>query len=212
MTSHPDPVSSGLVKSLARPGGNVTGLSNLTPALLGKQVQMLQEVVPRLSRVAVLSNPTNPFHVRSLKETAIAVRSLGARLQTLDASAPTEFASAFLAMTKESAGALIILSDPMFFGQRTRLGELTAKHHLPMIASQWEHTQAGGLLAYGPSLRDNYRRAATYVDKILKGAKPEDLPIEQPIKFELVINLKTAKALGVTTPPSLLQRADQVIE
>ena len=212
MTSHGDPVGSGLVASLARPGGNVTGLSMLSPDLLGKQLQLLKEAVPKLSRVAVLSHPTNPQHARSVREAEVAARSLKLRLQTLEARAPSEFAGAFSAATKERAGALIVLADGMFWGERTRFAELAAKHRLPLMAGLREHADAGGLLAYGARLRDNFRRAATYVDKILKGAKPGDLPIEQPTKFEFVVNLKTAKALGLTIPQSLLLRADEVIQ
>jgi putative tryptophan/tyrosine transport system substrate-binding protein len=212
MTNHGDPVGSGLVASLARPGGNVTGLSGQSPDLVGKQLQLLKEAVPRLSRVAVLSNPTHPGHPTSLREAEVAARSLKVRLQILEARAPAEFAGAFSAATKESAGALLVLGDPMFFGERTRIVELAAKSRLPLMGIQAETAEAGGLLAYGIDQRDSFRRAATYVDKILKGAKPGDLPVEQPTKFELVINVKTAKALGLTIPPSLLGRADQIIQ
>ncbi|MBM2844685.1 MAG: transporter substrate-binding protein, partial [Anaerolineales bacterium] len=200
MTNNSDPVGSGLVASLARPGGNVTGLSGQSPDLVGKQLQLLKEAVLKLSRVAVLSNPTHPGHPRSLREAEVAARSLKVRLQILEARAPTEFAGAFSAATKESAGALFVLGDPMFFGERTRIVELATKSHLPLMGIQKEYPEAGGLLAYGIDHRDSFRRAATYVDKILKGAKPADLPVEQPTKFELVINMKTAKALGLTIP------------
>ena len=212
MTNHADPVGSRLVASLARSGGNVTGLSVQSPDLVGKQLQLFKEAVPKLSREAVLSNPIHPGHPRSLREAEVAARSLKMRLQVLEARAPTEFAGAFSAATKESAGALLVVGDPMFFGERTRIVELAAKNRLPLMASQKEYAEAGGLLAYGIDHRDSFRRAATYVDKILKGAKPGDLPIEQPTKFEFVINLKTAKALGLTIPPSLLGRADEVIQ
>jgi len=212
MTNHGDPVGTGLVASLARPGGNVTGLSTVNPDLVGKQLQLLKEAVPRLSRVAVLSNPTHPLHRLPLREVEVAARSLKVGLQVLEARAPSEFASAFSAATKESAGALIVLGDGMFFGQRTRIAELAAKSRLPMIAAEREYAEAGGLLAYGANFRESFRRAATYVDKILKGAKPGDLPIEQPTKFEFVINLKTTKALGLTIPQSVLLRADEVIQ
>ncbi len=211
-TSHGDPVGSGLVASLARPGGNVTGLSTVTPELLGKQLQLLKEAVLRISRVAALSNPTNPNHALLLREAEVAARALQMRLHILEARVPSEFASAFSAATKESAGALIILADPMFYSQRTRLAELAAKGRLPAMAAQREYAEAGGLLAYGANLLENYRRAAVYVDKILRGAKPGDLPIEQPAKFELVVNLKTAKTLGLTIPQSVLLRADEVIQ
>jgi len=212
MTNHGDPVGSRVVASLARPGGNVTGLSALSPALVGKQLQLLKEAVPRVSRVAVVSNPTHPAHQLSLREVEAAARSLKLQLQILEARAPTEIAGAFAAVTKESAGALLVFADPMMFGERTRIVELAARSRLPLMGNQREYAEAGGLLAYGIDQRDSFRRAATYVDKILKGAKPADLPVEQPTKFELVINLKTAKALGLTIPPSLLQRADEVIQ
>jgi ABC-type uncharacterized transport system substrate-binding protein len=212
MTIPGDPVGGGLVASLARPGRNVTGLSTVAPDLVAKQMQLLKEVVPTMSRVAVLSNPTNPSHATSLKEAEVAARSLRVQLQSLRARAAGELDSVFVAAAKESANALIVIGDGIFFGQRARIAELTAKSHLPSIFMEREHASAGGLMAYGPDFRDNMRRAAIYVDKILKGAKPADLPVEQPTKFDLVINLKTAKALGLTIPPSLLQRADQVIE
>jgi putative tryptophan/tyrosine transport system substrate-binding protein len=212
MTNHGDPVGRLLVASLARPGGNVTGLSGQSPDLVGKQLQLLKEAVPRLSRVAVLSNPTHPSHLLFLREAEVAARSLKVGLQISEARAPTEFAGAFSAATKESAGALLVLPDPMFFGQRTRIVELAAQSRLPLMGTGTEYAEAGGLLAYGIDQRDSFRRAATYVDKILKGAKPADLPVEQPTKFELVINKKTAQALGITIPQSLLLRADQVIE
>ncbi len=212
MLNHPDPVGSGLVASLAHPGGNVTGLSTFSPDLVGKELQLLTEAVPRLSRVAVLRNPTNQAQLSELREAEVAVRPLGMQLQILDAPTPGEFASAFAAMTKEGAGALLILRDPLFFLQRTRIAELAAKRRLPAMAYTRELVEAGLLMAYGPDQRDIWRRSATFVDKILKGAQPADLPVEQPTEFELVINLKTAKALGLTIPPSLLARADQVIE
>ena len=213
ITNMGDPVGTGLVSSLARPGGNVTGLSLLTPELIGKQLELLKEIVPGLSRVAVLRNPTSPIHPLSLREAEVAARSLGVQLQVLDARGPDEFEMAFGAMSRERAGALNVLGDGMFFLHRTRIAVLAAKHRLPAIFAQRQHADAGGLMAHGSSLRDNFRRAATYVDKILKGAKPADLPVEQPTKFELVINLKTATALGLTIPPSLLLlRADELIQ
>ena len=211
MTNASDPVGSGLVASLARPGGNITGLSLLSPELAGK-LELLKETVPKVSRVAVLWNPANPVHTLILRQAEVAARSLRLQLQILEARGPNEFDSAFSAMTKERAGALLVLADPMFFGHRTRLADLAAKSRLPSVFLLREHADAGGLMAYGPSTRDNFRRAATYVDKILKGAKPGDLPIEQPTKFELVINLKTAKALGLTIPRFVLGRADEVLQ
>jgi len=212
MANHSDPVGSGLVVSLARPGRNVTGLSVLSPELVGKRLQLLKEAVPGISRVAVLSNPTIPFHVLELREAEVAARSLKVQLQVLEARAPSEFAGAFSAMTKDRVGGLIALGGPMFFVQRTRIVELAAQSRLPAMYGAKEFAEAGGLMAYGPNLRESFRRAATYVAMILKGAKPADLPIEQPTKFELVINVKTAKALGLTIPPSLLLRADEVIQ
>ncbi len=211
MTGSEDAVGSGLVASLARPGGNVTGLSTLAPEIVGKQLELLKEIVPRVSRVAVLWNPTNRVHPLSLGEAKVAARSLGVQLQILEARGPEEFESAFATMTRERASALLVLHDGMFLLHPTRIADLAAKSRLPAMYQLREHVDAGGLMVYGPSLRDNFRRAATYVDKILKGAKPADLPVEQPTKFELVINLKTAKALGLTIPRSILIRADEVI-
>ncbi len=211
MTSCGDPVGSGLVASLARPGGNVTGLSNLSFEIVGKQLELLNETVPRVSRVAVLLNPTNPTHPLLLREAKVAARSLGVQLQILEARGPDNFERAFAAMTRERAGALLVPGDGMQLLHRTRITDLAAKSRLPTMYGLREFVDAGGLMSYAPSLRDSFRRAATYVDKILKGAKPGDLPVEQPTKFELVINLKTAKALGLTIPQSILIRADEVI-
>ena len=207
-----DPVATGLVASLARPGGNITGLSLMTPELVGKQLEMLKEVVPKASRVAVLWNPANPGNAPQLRAAEVAARTLGVRLQPLEARGPREIDSAFAAMSKEGASAVVVLVDVVFIDQRTRIADLAATRRLPSVYGLPEYVEAGGLMAYGPSYIANYRRAAVYVDKILKGAKPGDLPIEQPTKFEFVINLKAAKALGLTIPPSLLQRADEVIQ
>ena len=207
-----DPVGTGLVESLARPGGNATGLSNLTPELSGKRLELLKEVVPRASRVAVMLNPTNPNHQLDLKETQVAARTLGVELQPIEVSNPNTFQGAFATMTRDRVRALIVLADPTFYSQRSRIVELAVKSRLPGIYSQLEFAEAGGLLSYGPDRADLYRRAATYVDKILKGANPAELPVQQATKFELVINLKTVKALGLTIPQSLLQRADEVIQ
>ena len=213
MVAVADPVQTGLIASLVRPGGNITGLALLAgPEMVGKLLELLKEAVPNLSRVAVLSNPANPMHVVRLREVAVAGRSLRVQLQILKAQGPEEFDSAFAAMTRERAGALYVVGDPVLSRYRRRLAELAAKSRLPAVYELKDHAEAGGLMAYGPNLLDMYRRAATYVDRILKGAKPGDLPIEQPTKFELVINLKTAKALGLTIPPSLLGRADEVIQ
>jgi putative tryptophan/tyrosine transport system substrate-binding protein len=208
-----DPVRMGLIASLVRPGGNITGLTLLAGTeIVGKHLELLKAAVPNLSRVAVLWNPANPMHVLRLREVEVAGRSLRVQLQILKAQGPEEFDSAFAAMTRERAGALYVVGDPMLSQHRRRLAELAAKSRLPAVYELKDHAEAGGLVAYGPSLLDMYRRAATYVDKILKGANPADLPVEQPTKFELVINLKTAKALGLIIPQSLLLQADQVIE
>ncbi len=213
MTSVGDPVGRGTIASLARPGGNVTGLSfSVGFEFVGKQLELLKEVVPKVSRVAVLGNPGNPTYGPMLREVQVAGRSLGVQLQVLEARGPNEFDRAFAAMVKQRAGALLVFADAVYVFHRTPLAQLAAKSRLPAIYGLREHVDAGDLLAYGPNLNDLWRRAAIYVDKILKGAKPADLPVEQPTKFELVINLKTAKALGLTIPPSLLQRADQIIE
>jgi putative ABC transport system substrate-binding protein len=211
-----DPVTSGLVTSLARPGGNVTGSSILAPELVGKRLELLKQAVPRVSRVAVLWQPGGGLAERTemdmLKGAEVAARALGVRVQFVEARGPADFDGAFSEMTRARAGALTVLSTPMFGGERRRLVDLAAKNRLPTVYSFREYVDAGGLMSYGPDLADMFRRAATYVDRILKGAKPADLPVEQPTKFELVINLKTAKALGLTIPPSLLGRADEVIQ
>jgi putative ABC transport system substrate-binding protein len=173
---------------------------------------VLKETVPKVSRVALLRNPANPASVRQLREAEAAARALGVRLQIVEARTPQEIDSAFAAMTRERAGALVVLGDSIFTNQRRQIAELAAKRRLPAVDALREHAEAGGLMSYGGNPLDLERRAATFVDKILKGAKPADLPIEQPSKFELVINLKTAKALGLTIPQSLLRRADEVIQ
>lgn len=210
-----DPVASGLVVSLARPGGNVTGLSALVPELVGKCLEQLKQAFPRVSRVAVLWQP-GVFGGRTeedyLKAADVAGRALGVRLQFVEVRGPADFDKAFLDMTKARADALTVLSTTMFVNERRRLADLAAKNRLPAVYPAREFVDAAGLMAYGANLADLHRRAATYVDKILKGAKPADLPVEQPTKFELVINLKTAKALGLTIPQSVLWRADEVIQ
>jgi putative ABC transport system substrate-binding protein len=206
-----DPVGSGLVASLRLPGGNVTG-TTYTPSeeIFGKQLQLLKETIPHASRVAFLRNPA--AIPRGLREVEAAARSLGVRLQSLEARGPEEFDRAFAAMTRERAEALLVVADSTFLTHRARLAELGAKSRLPTMYGAREHVEAGGLMAYAVNMADFIGRAAIYVDKILKGAKPGDLPVEQPTKFELIINLKTAKALGLTIPPSLLLRADEVIK
>jgi putative ABC transport system substrate-binding protein len=209
-----DPVTSGLVTSLARPGGNVTGLSFLSPELVGKRLEQLKQAVPGLSRVAVLWQPGDvPERTarNMLKEAEVAAGALEVRVQFFEARGPADFDRAFSDMTKARAGALTVFTSAMLFTERRRLVDLAEKSRLPAVYPWREGADVGGLMAYGPNLLDLYRRAATYVDRILKGAKPSDLPVEQPTKFELVINLKAAKALGLTIPPSLLRRADEVI-
>ena len=212
MVSVGDPGGNGLVASLARPGGNVTGTSFLTSAMVGKQLELLKQITPRVARLAVLLNPANHGHLLALDEAKVAARSLGVPLQAVEARGPADLEGAFAAMTGERAGALFVPWDGMFLFHSVRITQLAARTRLPAMYGQRRYVDAGGLVSYGPSALESFRGAAAYVDKILKGAKPGDLPIEQPTKFELVINLKTAKALGLTIPPSLLQRADQVIE
>jgi len=206
-----DPVGSGLVAGIARPGGNITGLSLLAPEIVAKQLQLLKEAVPQASRVAVLSNPANPYTALMVKETEAAARSLGMWVQLLGVRGADAFDSAFSAVTKGRASALFVLFDPFLFAHRTRIAEFANKNRLPAMYPHREYAETGGLMAYGADIRDNFRRAATYVHKILTGTKPADLPVEQPTKFELVINLKTAKAMGLTIPQSVLIRADEVI-
>jgi putative tryptophan/tyrosine transport system substrate-binding protein len=207
-----DPVESGLVGSLARPGGNVTGTSIMAPDLAGKQFELLKQAVPEVSRVALLWNPANPGGAVQLREAEAAARAVGVRLQALETRDPQEIDSAFAAMTRQRAGVLVVLADAILYNQRQQIAELAAKSRLPSASALREYVEAGGLIAYSADSLDLERRSATFVDKILKGAKPADLPVEQPTKFELIINLKTAKALGLTIPPSVLLRADQVID
>jgi putative tryptophan/tyrosine transport system substrate-binding protein len=209
-----DPVAAGFVASLARPGGNVTGLATISPEILGKQLEMLKQIVPKVSRVAILLNPDQGQggHRLAVRQAEGAVRALGVQLQILEARTASEIDTAFAAMTSQRAGGLVVLRDGVFRAQRAQIVGLAAKNRLPAVYGLREEAEAGGLMAYGASVPQNFRRAATYVDKILKGAKPADLPVEQPSKFELVINLKTARALGLTIPRSLLGQADEVIE
>ena len=207
-----DPVRLGLVASLARPGGNATGFATQNDELPGKWLELVKETLPRVSGVAAIFHPTYDGGVQ-LKASEAAARSLGVRLQTLKVERPDDFVNAFAEIQKNRAEALIVSSSPLFFAQRTRLVDFAAKNRLPTIYHQSEFVVGfGGLMSYGPDFRDLFRRSATYVDKILKGAKPADLPVQQPTKFEFVINLKTAKALGLTIPQSLLLRADHVIQ
>ena len=209
-----DPLGTGLVANLARPGGNIIGLSVFAgPEIVGKQLELLKATLPQVSRVAILRNPGNPTHPIWLRQAEIAARSLTIQIQTLKARGPDEFGRAFKTMTTDGAGAVLILADGMFSIHATRIADLAMKSRLPAMGPRnMVDAGAGILMSYGPIGRELFRRAATYVDKILRGAKPADLAIEQPTKFELVINLKTAKALGLTIPPSRLVRADQVIE
>ena len=212
-----DPVTDGLVTSLARPGGNVTGFSTTSaaPEIVGKRLELLTQSVPGVTRAAVLWQPGGQGERTNkdlLHGTDVAARALGVRLQVVEVRGPDDFGRAFSDVTRARAGALTVLGTTMFFNARRRLVDLAAKNRMPAVYPLREFVDAGGLMAYGPNLADLFRRAATYVDKILKGAKPGDLPVEQPTKFELVINLKTAKALGITIPQSVLGRADEVIQ
>jgi ABC-type uncharacterized transport system substrate-binding protein len=211
MTQDDDPVGNGLVASLARPGGNITGLATLAPEIGGKRLELLKEIVPKLSRVAVLGTSTIPGSAQQLKEVERAAGALGVKLQYLDVLDPKDIEIAFREAAKGRAGAVLTLTSSILLSQRVQLADLAAKNRLPAIYPRPEYVEDGGLMSYGVSIVDLYRRAATYVDKILKGTKPADLPIEQPTKFELVINLKAAKQIGVTIPPNVLARADKVI-
>jgi putative ABC transport system substrate-binding protein len=212
MTSSSDPVGTGLVTSLARPGGNITGLSFMNPDLSGKRLELLKEVVPRLSRVAILWHGGHPGALLALQETEAAGHVLGVQLQSLEVRGPHDFERAFAAATREGAEALSVLPSAFFAAERRRIMELVTESRLPAIFPLREDAEAGGLMSYGVNLLESFRHAATYVDKILKGTKPADLPVEQPMTFELVLNLKTAKELGLTIPPLLRFRADEVIQ
>ncbi|MGH2361669.1 MAG: ABC transporter substrate-binding protein, partial [bacterium] len=212
MVSPGDPVASGLVESLARPGGNVTGLSQIAPELAAKRLQLLKELAPKLSRVGVIWSPQDLISTQVWKEIQLPARELGIQLHSLEARSLGDFDKAFEGATRARVEALAILPAPVFVTNRKRIVDFAGKQRLPSIYHLREFVDSGGLIAYGPDRSDLFRRAATFVDKILKGAKPADLPVERPTKFELVINLKTAKLLGLTLPQSLLARADQVIE
>jgi ABC-type uncharacterized transport system substrate-binding protein len=212
MTQDSDPVRNGFVVSLARPGGNITGLSNFAPELSGKRLELLKEIVPRLSRVAILGTSTVPGNAQLLRETELAAETFGVKLQYIDILAPKDIEAAFRAAGEGRADAILMLvRGPVVTPHRKEIAKFAAKKQLPAIYSGVEYVEDGGLISYGVSLPDLDRRAATYVDKILKGAKPAELPVEQPTKFELVINLKTAKQIGLTIPPNVLARADRVI-
>ena len=207
-----DPVRAGIVASLARPGGNVTGLSDSTVDVSTKRLELLKEVVPKLSRVAILWNPANPTNPLQVKDTQAAAPSLGMTVYSVEVKEVGELEVAFTGIKRERAGGLLVPGDPMFTSNRKRTADLAAKHRLPAMFTAQEYVEAGGLMAYGENSTDRFRRLATYVDKILKGAKPADLPVEAAMKFELIINLKTAKQIGLTIPQSVLFRADKVIK
>jgi putative ABC transport system substrate-binding protein len=212
MTFDDDPVGSGFVASLARPGGNVTGLSTLSPEISGKQLELMKEIIPRLGRVAVIGTSTRQGTAQNLKEMELAAGAFGVKLQYLDIQNPKDIETAFRAAGKGRADALLVLQSPVFNSQRAQIADLALKSRLPATYPRREFVEDGGLMSYGVSISDLDRRAATYVDKILKGAKPADLPVEQPTKFEFIINLKAAKQIGLTIPPNVLVRADKVIK
>jgi len=212
MTQDPDPVGSGFVASLARPGGNITGLSNLNRELSGKRLELLKEIVPRLSRVAVLGNSIQRGNAQVLREIELAARAFKVQLQYLDVLAPKDIETSFRDARKGRADAVLVLVSPVVASHRTQIAELAVKNRLPAMHPWPEFVQDGGLMTYGVSIPDLDRRAATFVDKILKGRTPADLPVEQPIKFEFIVNLKAAKQIGLTIPPNILARADRVIK
>jgi putative tryptophan/tyrosine transport system substrate-binding protein len=212
MTFDSDPVGSGFVASLARPGGNITGLSSFSAELNGKRLELLKETVPRLSRVAVFGTSTNPGNAQALTDVELAAGAFGVKIQPLDIRDPNDIENAFRAARKERAGGVLILNSPVFPSHRPQIVDLATKNRLPAIYFSPAFVDGGGLMSYGVSTADLFRRAATYVDKILKGAKPADLPVEQPTKFEFIINLKAAKQIGLTIPPNVLVRADRVIK
>ena len=212
MAASGDPLGSGLVASLARPGGNVTGMSLMVPDLGGKRLELLKELLPQLARVAVLWDAANPFPAIVFKETQAAAQALAIQVQSLEVRTADDFDGVFEVARKQRPDALITVEDPLTFNYQKRIADFALVNQLPSLHGVREFVVAGGLLSYGANVADLYRRAASYVDKILKGAKPADLPVQQPTKFELVINLQTAKTLGLTVPPMLLARADEVIE
>jgi putative tryptophan/tyrosine transport system substrate-binding protein len=207
-----DPVGTGIVPSLGRPGGNITGLSSIAPDLEGKRLELLREVIPKLSHVALFLNPLNPFHTVSMQQAFAAAQALGIKLQALEVRTSEELDGAFAAIIRAKPDALLILADRIFLHNRQRMMDFATEHRLPSVNAYRELIEVGGLMSYGPSYEDMHRRAADYVDKILKGAKAGDLPVEQPTKFTLILNLKSARTLGIDVPPMLLARADEVIE
>jgi putative tryptophan/tyrosine transport system substrate-binding protein len=212
MANDGDPIRNGFVASLARPGGNITGLSSLAPELSGKRLELLKEIVPKLSRMAVIGNSTEPGNAQNLKETELAAGAFKVQLQYLDVQDSKDIEAAFREARKWRAEAVLVLGSRVFTSKRKQIAELAVKSQLPATYSRPESVEAGGLMTYGPSINDLFRRAATYVDKILKGRKPADLPVEQPKKFEFIVNLKAAKQIGLTIPPNVLARADKVIK
>jgi putative ABC transport system substrate-binding protein len=212
MTQDPDPVGNGFVTSLARPGGNITGLATLSPELSGKRLELLKEIVPKLSRVAVLGTSTTPANAQSLRETELAAGPLAVKVQYLDVRGPKDSETAFRTASKERADAVLLLGGPVLASHRAQFADLAVKNRLPTMYWRSDIVEAGGLMSYAVNFSDLDRRAAYYVDKILKGSKPGDLPVEQPKKFELVINLKAAKQVGLAIPPQVLARADRVIK
>jgi putative ABC transport system substrate-binding protein len=212
MANAGDPVGSGFVKTLARPGGNITGLSSISGDISPKHLEMLLSMVPKLSRVAVLVNPDNSSNIEMLKRVQAAAQKVGVKILPMEPRTPQAIDNAFPLMIQQNAGAVIVGPDPLYIQQGRKIAELAVKHRLPTVSVRGDYTEDGGLMRYGVDTLDQFRRAATYVDKIFKGAKPGDLPVEQPTKFELVINRKTAKVLGLTIPADLLLRADKVIE
>jgi putative ABC transport system substrate-binding protein len=212
MAQDPDPVGNGFVASLARPGGNITGLSSLAPEISGKQLELLKEIVPRLSRAAVFGTSINSGNAQNLREVELTAKAFGVKLQYLDVLSPKDIETAFRAASKGRADAVLMLPGSVLVLQRAQLADLAAKNRLPAIYPQADYMEAGGLMYYGANTADLFRRAATYVDKILRGAKPADLPVEQPKTFEFIINLKAAKQIGLTIPPNVLVRADRVIK
>jgi putative ABC transport system substrate-binding protein len=208
----PDPVANGFVASLARPGGNITGLSTLATDISGKQLELLKNIVPKLSRVAILGSSTRPGYAQSLKETEKVAAAFRVQFEFVDVKTPDDIETAFRAARKGHAEAVLVLAGPVLLSHRKQIANLAAKNRLPAISERAEFMDVDGLMVYGASITEMFRRAATYVDKILKGAKPAELPVEQPTKFELAINLKAAKQIGLTIPPSVLARADKVIK
>jgi putative ABC transport system substrate-binding protein len=207
-----DPVATGFVASLSRPGGNITGLSMMAPELAGKQLELVKEILPGVKRVALLGNPLNAGTAPQVQLAQEAARALGLQLQSLEARDPDEIDRAFATMSKEQAGAVIVLTDALLVAHATRIADLAAKHRVPAVYSVTDYIEVGGLMSYGGSVYERYRRTAVFVDRILRGAKPADLPVEQPTRFELIVNLRTARGLSITIPPSVLARADRVVQ